>query len=47
MAKKSIKQFDEKNGVRVCALVREALDLCAAAFGDKIEWLPEDEAKLA
>lgn len=31
MAKKSIKQSDEKNGVRVCALVREVLDLCAAA----------------
>lgn len=31
MAKKSIKQFDEKNGVRVCTLVREALGLCAAA----------------
>lgn len=31
MAKKSIKQFGEKNGVRVCALGREALGLCAAA----------------
>lgn len=100
MAKKSIKQSDEKNSVQVCALVREALGLCAAArdqqtlvrlsrvsrgdligvvprdvipvycesmvpksfgtildfmhvcdedmaaFGDKIEWLPEDEADL-
>ena len=100
MAEKSIKQSDEKNDEQVCALAREALDLCAAArdqqtlvrlsrvsggligvvprdvipvycesmfpksygiildfmhvrdediaaFGDKIEWLPEDEAKLA
>lgn len=31
MAKKSINQFDEKNGVRVCALDRETLGLCAAA----------------
>lgn len=31
MAEKSIKHFDEKNGVRVCALVREALGLWAAA----------------
>ena len=31
MAKKSIKQFNEKNDEQVCALVREALDLCAAA----------------
>ena len=30
MVEKSIKQFDEKNDERVCVLVREALDLCAA-----------------
>ena len=31
MAEKSIKQFDEKNGVRVCVPACEALGLCAAA----------------
>lgn len=31
MAEKSIKHFDEKNIVRVCVPVREALGLCGAA----------------
>lgn len=31
MAKKSIKQSDEKNIVRVCVPVREAPGLCGAA----------------